>query len=250
MKMSRRSAFLGAFLGATATGATALVLASAMPAMAASPTASAAPRAGHATCSAEQLAYVKARVDLHVAQRQLTIRQLTTALAARSHVTDAHRSVLSGLYVADAAGLTAVDATVQADSTCKQAVTDGHKVVTDYRVYMLLAPQTHLVAAADTGSFGASRLTAAEPKLQTGIDAITDPTRKAQAQAAYDDLVAQTKSASDDFSGVGDVVLALKPADMPQAQSTITAERSKVQGGRSALTTALKDAKTIAGLLI
>lgn len=232
-------------LAAATTGAAALVLGSALPALAASPSPSARP----STCSAEQLAYVKARVDLHVAQRQLTIHRLTSALAARPHVTDDHRATLSGLYTSDAAGLTAVDATVQADTTCKQAVTDGRTVVTDYRVYMLLVPQTRLVAASDTGAYGAGRLTTAEPKLQAGINAITDPTKKAEAQAAYDDLVVQTKAASDDFAGAGDAMLALKPADMPAAQAKVTAERAKVQGGRAALTIALKDAKTIAGLI-
>lgn len=230
-----------------AAGATALVLASGLPALAdTTPSAHPAPRT---TCTPDQLAYVKARVDLNVAHREVTIGKLTAALAARQHVTDAHRAALSGLFTSDAAGLKAVDATVQADTTCQQAVTDGRTVVTDYRVYMLLVPQTHLVAAADTGAYGAARLTAAEPTLQAGIDAITDPTKKAQAQAAFDDLVAQTKTAADDVAGVGDAMLALTPADMPAAQSQVTVQRSKVQAGRTALTTALKDAKTIAGLL-
>jgi hypothetical protein len=138
---------------------------------------------------------------------------------------------------------------VHADTTCKQAVTDGRTVVTDYRVYMLLAPQLHLVAASDTGTYGAGRLAAVEPKLQAGIDAITDPTKKAQAQAAFDDLVAQTKTATDDFAGVGDVVLGLKPADMPAGQATLDTERAKVTSGRTALATALHDATTIRSLL-
>jgi hypothetical protein len=244
MRMPRRAALLAA----TTTGATVLVMGAALPAMAAGPTPSPSPTGTH-TCSADALAYVQARVNEHVAQRQLTIRGLTSALANRPHVSAGHRSTLSGLFTSDASGLAAVDATVQADTTCKQAVTDGRTVVTDFRVYLLLVPQTHLVAASDTGAYGAGRLTAAEPTLQAGIDAITDPTKKAQAQAAYDDLVAQTTSATDDFAGVGDVVLALKPADIPGGESTLTAERSKVQGGRSALTAALKDAATIKGLL-
>ena len=234
-------------LAAGTAGVTLTLLAGGGTAMAATP--SAQPRTAQTSCSAASLAYIQARVDLAVSKRQLTIQQLTAALARRSHVTGAHRSALSGLYTSDAAGLTAVDNTVPADTTCKQAVTDGRTVVTVYRVYMLLAPQTHLVAASDTGAYGAARLAAAEPKLQTGIDAITDPTKKAAARAAFDDLVAQTKTAADDFAGVGDAMLALTPPDMPGAQSSVTTERAKVQSGRSALTTALKDAKTITSLL-
>ena len=216
--------------------------------MAASPSPG-APSTGK-TCSADQLAYVKARVDLHVAQRQVTIHQLTSTLAARTHVSAGHRSTLSGLYTADASGLAAVDATVQGDTTCKTAVEDGRTVVTDYRVYMLLVPQTHLVAASDTGAWSASRLAATAPKLQTAIDTMTDATKKAAAQAALDDLTAKTTAAGADYAGVGDVVLGLVPADMPAAQSTLTAQRAKVQAGHAAMTAALKDAKTIAGLLV
>ena len=188
-------------------------------------------------------------MGLAVSKRELTIGQLTSALAQRAHVTDAHRAALAGLFTADAAGLQSVNATVHTDATCRQAVTDGRTVVTTYRVYMLLVPQTHLVAAADTGTYAAGRLTAVEPKLQAGIDAIADPTKKAQAQTAYDDLVAQTKAASDDVSAVGDTMLALTPAQMPAGQSTVDAERAKVTSGRTALTTALQDAKTIESLL-
>ena len=46
-------------------------------------------------------------------------------LAARTHVSDAHRATLSSTYTSDADGLRAVDAKVQADTTCTQAVTDG-----------------------------------------------------------------------------------------------------------------------------
>ncbi len=235
--------------GATA-GAAMLVLAGGQAAMAAPSAApSTAPSTAPKTCSADQLAYVQARVDLAVAHRQLALTGVTGLLAQRPHVTDAHRATLSGLVSSDSTGLTTTDAKVHADTTCKQAVTDGRTVVTSYRVFMLLVPQAHLVTASDTGAYGAGKLAATEPTLQAGIDAITDPTKKAQAQAAFDDLVAQTKVATDDFAGVGDVVLALVPADMPAKQGTLTTERGKVQNGRTALRSALKDAKTIGSLL-
>jgi hypothetical protein len=240
MKLNRTLA------GATA-GAALLVLSGGQAAMAATPGPVAKSSPG--TCSAASLAFVQARVGLAVSKREVTINQLTAALAKRSHVSDAHRSTLSGLFTSDATGLQTVNATVHADTTCKQAVTDGRTVVTNFRVYMLLAPQTHLVAASDTGTYGAGRLTAVEPKLQAGIDAISDPTKKAQAQAAFEDLVAQAKTATDDFAGVGDAVLALTPATMPAGQSTLDVERAKVTSGRTAVTAAVQDAKTIASLL-
>jgi len=232
-------------------GAALTVLGSGQAAMAATVTAS----SGHAgssgsACSPSALVYVQSRVDLAVAHRELTITQLTATLAQRGHVSDPHRAALQALFTSDASGLQAVNATVHADTTCKQAVTDGRAVVSGFRVYMLLSPQAHLVMASDTGTFAAGRLAAAEPKLQAGIDAITDLTKRAQAQAAFNDLVAQTTTATDDFAGVADTVLALKPADMPAGQTALAAEHAKVTSGRAALAAALSDAKTIGSLLV
>lgn len=228
---------------AAATACTALV-AGAAPALA-DTTATPAPR----TCSADQLSYVKARVDAAVKSRQVTIDRLTSALAARTHVTDGHRGTLSATYSADASGLTSVDATVQADTTCGQAVTDGRTVVTDYRVYLLLVPQTHLVAAADTGTWAAGQLAAAEPKAQAAIDALTDPTTKAAAQAALDDMKAQLDGVTTSLSGVADGMLALKPADIPAQLATIDGYRAKVATAHADLAKALADAKQVRSLL-
>ena len=96
-----------------------------------SPSPAPSPPAGAArTCAADRLSYVQARVDAAVKKRLVTIDRLTTALAARPHVSDAHRATLSATYTSDTSGLTAVDAKVQADTTCGQAVADGRTVVT------------------------------------------------------------------------------------------------------------------------
>ena len=138
---------------------------------------------------------------------------------------------------------------MQADTTCGQAVTDGRTVVTDYRVYLLLVPQTHLVAAADTGTWAAGQLGAAEPKVQTAIDALADPTTKAAAQAALDDMKAQLDGVTTSLSGIADAVLALKPADIPAQLATIDGYRAKVATAHTDLAKALADAKQLKSLL-
>ena len=179
-------------LAAAGTGLV-LVTAVATPAFADT---TATPAPSTRTCSADRLAYVQARVDAAVKAREVTLDSLTRRLAARTHVSDAHRATLNATYTADASGLRTVDATVQADTTCAQAVTDGRTVVTGYRVYRLVVPQTHLVAAADSGTYAAGQLAAAEPKAQAAIDALTDAQKKATAQAQLDDLKAQVGAAN------------------------------------------------------
>ena len=200
-------------------------------------------------CSPDRLAKIKARVDTAVSKREATIDSLTKALAARKHVSDGHRATLSATYTSDAPGLRAVNATVQADTTCAKAVTDGRTVVTDYRIYLLLAPQTHLVAAADSGTYAAGRLAATEQKAQDAIDKLTDAGKKAAAQTALDDMTAQLSATTAALSGVADGVLALKPADIPAQQATIDGYRAKVATAHTDLAKALADAKTLKSLL-
>ena len=233
-----------------------LVLATAGPVLADTSAPSAAPSASPSAssgsargCTSQRLDRVQSRVDSAVSKRLTTIQRLTSALASRPHVTDAHRAALTELYAGDSSGLKAVDAKVQADTTCQAAVTDGRTVVTSFRVYLLLAPQTRLVSASDTGTYAAGRLAAAVPKAQTAVDALTDPTKKAAAQAKLDDLKAKVAAAQADFSGVGDEVLALVPADIPAKTGTLDGYRGKVADGRTALRAAAADAKALRDLL-
>jgi hypothetical protein len=233
----------------TVVAGTGLVLVTSIAAPAfADPTPTAPPTTAK-TCSADRLAYVKARVDAAVKAREVTIDSLTRRLAARTHVSGPHRATLTATYTADASGLRTVDATVQADTTCAQAVTDGRTVVTSYRVYRLLVPQTHLVSASDTGTYAAGQLAAAEPKAQAAIDALTDPQKKATAQSELDDLTAQVTAATASFAGVADGMLALSPADIPAKESVIDGYRSKVAAGHADLAKALADANSLKALL-
>jgi hypothetical protein len=233
-------------------GLTGVLIAAPAAAASASPSVAASPSSptGSRACSSLALGAVKAHVNEAVANRLLTIQLLTNALGARPHVSSAHRSTLSNLFTSDTQGLTATNSEVQADTTCATAVSQGRTVVTSFRVYLLLVPQTRLTAAADTGSWAAGELAAAEPKLQAGVAAITDPSAKAEAEAALADLTSQVTQAAGDFSGVGDTVLAMTPPEIPGSESTLDQARTQVTSGREALAKALKDAATIAPLLV
>jgi hypothetical protein len=232
------AAFAGVVLAATAG-----------PALAAPSPGATAPSTTAGHCSSTALGFVQARVNLAVQQRESTITALTAALAARTHVTPGHRSTLSSLYTSDAAGLTAVNATVHSDMTCAEAITDGRTVVTSFRVYMLLVPQTHLVAASDSGTWAAGQITAAEGKAQAAVNQLTDPAKKAAAQAELADMTSAASTATSDFTGVGDGVLAMTPPQIPAQESTLDGYRSQVAAGRAALAQAIADARALRQLL-
>jgi hypothetical protein len=227
-----------------------LVLAGALPALADStPTPSTSAGATAKACSAARLTFIKARVDLATSRRYTEISKLTSHLSVRPHVTSDDRATLTNLYASDRSGLGQVDATVQADTTCASAVSDGKKIVTDFRIYLLVAPQTHLTVASDSGTWGTSQLMGAEPALQKAIDAIPTGANKTQAQSLYNDAVSKVSTAQSNFAGVSAAALALTPAGYPGNAPTLNSLRSKVLAGTSALQSAVQDAKQIRGLV-
>lgn len=226
-----------------------LVLATAVPAIA-DPTPAPSSAAGSVkACSAARLSFIKARVDLATSNRYTEISKLTTHLGARPHVSTSDRATLSNLYTSDRSGLAAVNASVQADTTCAAALFDGKQVVTNFRIYLLLAPQTHLTVASDTGAWGAAQLISAEPAVQKAIDALPTGATKTQAEALYNDAVSKASTAQSDFAGVSSAVLELTPAGYPGNAPTLNSLRSKVLAGTSALQSAALDASQIRGLV-
>jgi len=200
-------------------------------------------------CQPAALAAIKAHSAAAVAHRESTLDTLSTKLAARPAVTSGHRAVLTALYASDKAGLATVNAQVQSDATCKTAHADAQAIVAEYRVYLLVVPQSGLTLAADAGTSGASALAAAEPALHKAIAVVPAGTSKDQAQALYADLVDQVAAAQTNFAGVGDTVLALTPSGYPGNAGTLAAETAKVTAAGKALGQAVSDARQLANLL-
>ena len=121
------------------------------------------------SCSTNVLSGMKRAVNGAAARRAATLSSLTTKLATRPHLTSDHRTTLTALYSADSAGISGVNRQVQSDGTCDAIESDAQAIVTDYRVYALVVPQSGLTLAADAGTFGAGSLAATEPALRLAI---------------------------------------------------------------------------------
>ncbi len=201
------------------------------------------------TCTASALAAAKTAVGASVSHRDSVLSALSGHLDVRPHLTSSHRTTLAGLYSADQVGLAQVLARVQADTTCAAASTDAQHIVTDYRVYLLVVPQSGLTLAGDVGTYGAQTLTAAEPAVRLAIKLLPSSSTKEQAQTLYDDMAAQTSAALGDFAGVGDAMLALTPASYPGSSATLKAQAARVASGAKSLAAAGSDASQLAALL-
>ncbi len=201
------------------------------------------------SCSTNVLSGMKRAVNGAAARRAATLSSLTIKLATRPHLTADHRATLTALYSADGAGISGVNRQVQSDGTCDAIDADAQAIVTDYRVYALLVPQSGLTLAADAGTFGAGSLAATEPALRLAIKVMPAGSSKDRAQLLYDAMAASVSAAQADFEGVGDRVLALMPSDYPGNAGELKSETTEVAAGTKALAAAVSHAQQLAALL-
>ena len=87
------------------------------------------------------LACIKSRAATAISNRETALQQMTTDINNSADITSSDKSTLLGQIQADESGLTALNATIQADTTAQQAWTDAQTIVTGYRVYLLEAPK-------------------------------------------------------------------------------------------------------------
>jgi len=210
-------------------------LPSASPSATASPVTSPTASPGTITvggCSgstATVLSCIKQRSATAVANRETALQEMTTDINKSADTTSSDKATLAGQIQADETGLTSLNATIQADTSVKQAWTDAQTIVTGYRVYLLEAPKVHLVIAADTETTTESLIGSVMPAIQTAInDSTTSAAEKAAAQAAFNDCTSQLASAQSASSGVVSEVIDLLPSGYPDNQPTLAAARGSV----------------------
>ena len=132
-------------------------------------------------------------------------------------------------------------------------VTDCHGIVSDYRVYLVVAPKTHLVIAADRGAAALDAATQAEPKITAAIaeaetlPKLISPDKVADAKAKDADLLAKVADATAQLEGVADQLVSITPQqyDDGSAAPIIQSARTKLQAVRSDLEAARSDLQAI-----
>jgi hypothetical protein len=198
----------------------------------------------------QTLAGIKARAAEAIANRETTLEDLTTAVNGTKDLTSSDRSALLALFQGDEGGLTTLGQTIAADTTIKAAIADAQKIVTDYRVYVLVVPQTHGVRVADTVTSVSATLTGIEPKLQQAIDqaSLTADQRQA-ATEALTDMTSRVTAAQSSVATVSSTLLALTPAGYPANQPQLSAALKSDESARDDLKAARHDVEVIETIL-
>jgi hypothetical protein len=187
-----------------------------------------APTAAFATVATPAtLAEAQADVTKKIDDRLATLTKLTTAVTANTTVSAAHKATLLALYTADTAGLTALKAKVATETTLEQVKADRSAMILDYRIYLVVVPQTQIVLKADFLAAVAAGTATASTKAMKKTNAGADRWLKRTA-------VDLTKAAAQ-AAAAADAALAVTPANMLKDGKSFATARAHLEAARQYL---------------
>ena len=182
---------------------------------------------------------LKARADQAVKDRLTQIDMLSGRVNGAGADCGQNADV-AGQLTSDKSGLQALDATIQAETDGKKAVTEFHQIFTDFRIYWLETPKAREVVVCDRASRAGVTMTALHEKIQTRVDE-----GKAKgydvsgAQAALDDMGAKLTDATTHAKGAASSAAGLHPDKGDR--SMLSSNFAALSKGRQDLHTAWDD---------
>jgi hypothetical protein len=197
--------------------------------------------------------------DCEINRRFVTLDALTVLVNHSDVLTAAHKidlrdlnSVNPASYTAERAGLTMLKDTIDSDMTVAALRVDVGKIAPHFRVYLLVVPKTHLVAAADGIAKVSSRFGPLGTELQNLINEVKAGGKDVTAaQAALDDMNAKVAQVNGLIAPVAGSLLPLSPADWNNgtAGPVLRSARQTIHQARTFLRNARQDAHQVIVLL-
>lgn len=177
------------------------------------------------------------------------LHDLDTAKARVATVdvlTDAHEATIISTIDATSAGLSGLATEIEATEDRPELVRLCVSIATDYRVYLVVLPQTHLTVGADRIDAAVTRGTELVATFDEAVEAAKDAGADVDEAVAFRDAaVAHLDAADVAADGVGDEVLAVTPADWNAGpgQTVIEASRTAVRTGHDEIAQGIEDGK-------
>jgi len=204
-------------------------------------------------CTPSTFSQAQQAVETALADRVTQLNTLAGRVNAASALTAGDKStLLSDVNVTELPGIQALQTKVPTDTTCPQLRQDAHSMVFDYRVYVVMTPQTDLVIANDTAVSVVSSFAALEPTIAGWIQYAQGHGNKnvADAQAAFADYQAKvTAAGSLATASQSATLLAQNAAGYPGDESVFLQARTNLSNAHNDLYTARADlAKIITDL--
>jgi hypothetical protein len=206
------------------------------------PTAASNPLCTPATFSAAQQL-----VETALANRVTQLNNLTTrADNTANHLTGPDRQTLQGDLGPELSGIQALQPQAQSAIDCRQLRLVAHDMVFDFRVYVVMTPQTHLTITADDETYVETVFTDLETTISGSISAAEAQGRDVTAaQSALNDLEAQVTAAQSETSGLSATLLAQAPSGYPGNWQVFLSARTSETNARNLLEVAYDDLQKI-----
>lgn len=199
------------------------------------------------SCAASIFTAAQQRVEQALAGRVTQLGALS-ALVESSHLTPSDESTLQhDITDVELPGIEALQPQAQQATTCAGLRQVAQAMVFDYRVYVVMTPQTHETVVADRESEITAKLTALEPTVQDAIDWARQRGKDVtEAESELADMQARLSSATSTLSGLSATLLAQTPAGYPGNAAVFLTGRTDETNARNDLRSAYEDLATIA----
>lgn len=225
---------------------------SALPALAQTGAAgSATPGGVSGAAQTQRIQLIKTRAGEEIDRRITALNTLTTRIGYLKRVSDAVKSSISSTAQTQITELTALKAKIDADTDLATLRTDVKSITASYRIFVLVIPQGHLLAAADRINTIADSLTAIGGKLQTRIsDAQSAGHDVSALQTALTDFNAKVADAKTQAAAAISAITGLTPdqgdkTKLQANQAALKNARALIKTATQDLDAARKDARTI-----
>ncbi len=196
------------------------------------------------------LAGIKSLCNIGVQRRLAVLAANNTFVETSVSLTGGDQSVLEGQISTDEHGLTALNTTIQGDTTYAKVFADCGLIVTDYRVYVMEDPKIHEVIAADGIGKVDSAFSTLIPELQNLINVSTAAAgNRAQAQSDLNNLTNKVDASHTAIAGVTASVINLVPSGWPGNQADLKNARENIDTASNDLGGARTDVSNILTLL-
>jgi hypothetical protein len=200
--------------------------------------------AAHTTPTVETL---RAWGDCEINRRFTTLTALSSAITASKVMTPSDAAALQGEISSTRSGLTSLKATIDSATVVLALKADIVKIATDYRVYLLVVPQVHLVNAAVAVLAAQSKFTDINTRLSARIATAKAAGKDTKAaQSDLDAMNAAVAKAVGLATPLPAALLALTPAqyNAGAAGPVLSNARAAVVSARDDLKSAVADAQT------
>ncbi len=209
---------------------------------------------GNNVCSAQAAAMktgatietARALGDCEIGRRFTTLAALSAKIAASKVLSPSDSAALQSEVASTKTGLTSLKATIDSETSLPALRADITKIAVDYRVYLLVAPQVHLVSAADGVIAAQARFADVNTKLAARIAAAKAAGKNTTtAQAALDAMNAAVATAISLAQPLPAKLLPLTPAQYNSgtAGPIVTSARAALGQARDQLKAAMASAK-------